>query len=85
MLEATINILIGYRVAIGAQKLIFPLFDIHISTADSCKVAALFTIVSLIRSYCLRRLFKLVACLQDTAGRWTQKTISKLRKIRPEA
>ena len=57
MLEATVNILIGYGVAIGAQKLIFPLFDIHISTGDNCKVAALFTVVSLIRSYVLRRAF----------------------------
>jgi len=57
LLESCINILIGYAVAIGAQKVIFPLFDIHISTGDNCKVAALFTIVSLARSYVLRRAF----------------------------
>jgi hypothetical protein len=57
MLEATVNILIGYGVAIAAQKVIFPIFDMHVSTADDCKIAGLFTIVSLIRSYVLRRAF----------------------------
>ena len=32
----------------------------RVSTKDNCKVAVLFTIVSLIRSYCLRRLFNWV-------------------------
>jgi hypothetical protein len=57
LLESAVNILIGYGVAIAAQKAIFPLFGIHISTADNVKVAALFTVVSLIRSYVLRRCF----------------------------
>jgi len=57
LLEATINIMIGYGVAIAAQKVIFPVFGIQVSTADDCKIAGLFTIVSLIRSYVLRRLF----------------------------
>jgi len=33
------------------------LISARVSTKDNWKVAALFTIVSLIRSYCLRRLF----------------------------
>jgi len=57
MLEATVNILIGYGVAIMAQKVIFPLFNMHVSTADNFKIGALFTMVSLVRSYILRRAF----------------------------
>jgi hypothetical protein len=57
LLESSVNILIGYAVAIAAQKAIFPLFGIHVAIQDNCEIAALFTIVSLVRSYCLRRAF----------------------------
>ena len=57
ILESVVNILIGYGIAIAAQKVIFPLFDMHVSTTDNLKIGALFTIVSLIRSYVLRRAF----------------------------
>lgn len=56
--EAIANIAIGYCVAIAAQVVIFPLFGIHISPASHASIGALFTVVSLVRSYALRRLFE---------------------------
>ena len=55
--ESLLNIAIGYTVAILAQMAIFPLFDIHISHTEHYLIGVLFTIVSLARSYCIRRLF----------------------------
>lgn len=55
--ESVANVAIGYGVAIAAQAAIFPLFGIHASTGDHLAIGALFTLVSLVRSYCLRRLF----------------------------
>lgn len=55
--EAVANVLIGYWIAILAQALIFPLFGFHASTRDHLLIGLLFTIVSLVRSYFLRRLF----------------------------
>lgn len=55
--ESVANVVIGYIIAITAQIVIFPLFGIHISTADHLWIGVLFTIVSLVRSYALRRLF----------------------------
>lgn len=55
--EAVANVAIGYVVAIGAQIVIFPLFGIHASTGEHLAIGGLFTIVSLVRSYALRRLF----------------------------
>lgn len=55
--DAIFNILIGYVVALGAQALIFPLFGFHASTTDHLLIGLLFTVVSLVRSYALRRLF----------------------------
>lgn len=56
-IEAVANVLIGYWVAIAAQAAIFPLFGIYASTSDHLLIGLLFTVVSLVRSYVLRRLF----------------------------
>jgi hypothetical protein len=51
------NILIGYTVALMSQFVIFPLFDIHVSLSDNLAIGAYFTVISLIRSYTIRRWF----------------------------
>lgn len=57
LLEAFINVVIGYGVAVASQIIIFPLFDIHVSLSGNLILAGSFTVVSIIRSYTLRRLF----------------------------
>ena len=59
--EACMNVAIGYFVALLAQAVIFPLFGFYASTAQHAAIGALFTIVSLVRSYCLRRLFNWIS------------------------
>lgn len=56
-LEAIANVAIGYFVALAAQLAIFPLFGLHPSLQDNLLIGALFTVVSIVRSYALRRLF----------------------------
>ena len=56
-LEASANVLIGYGIAIGAQIIIFPLFGIKLHLEQNLEIGALFTLVSMIRSYVLRRVF----------------------------
>lgn len=58
--EAVCNVLVGYWVAVLAQVAIFPLFGVHLPLADNLAIGAFFTIVSLVRSYVLRRLFNMV-------------------------
>lgn len=55
--ESVVNVLVGYGVAVGAQIAIFPLFGIHLPVSDNLLIGVLFTVVSLVRSYLLRRLF----------------------------
>lgn len=55
--EAVANVVVGYAIAVAAQAVIFPLFDIRIGPTDHLAIGALFTVVSLARSYALRRLF----------------------------
>lgn len=55
--ESVLNILIGYGIAVGSQIVIFPFFDINIPIGDNFIIGFYFTIISLIRSYLVRRMF----------------------------
>lgn len=57
LIESLTNILIGYTVAIASQLIIFPLFGIIIPLSDNLLIGMWFTVISLGRSYILRRWF----------------------------
>ena len=57
LIESVMNISIGYLVALGSQLLIFPMFDIHVSLTTNMWIGAWFTLISLVRSYVIRRWF----------------------------
>lgn len=56
-LESCINVAIGYGVALLAQLLVFPLFGIDIPMASNLAIGAIFTVISIVRSYAVRRVF----------------------------
>jgi hypothetical protein len=58
MVEAIANVVIGYAIAVATQVVVFPIFGIHITLADDLAIGLVFLVVSLIRSYLLRRLFE---------------------------
>lgn len=55
--EAVTNIVVGYGLAVLTQIIVFPLFGLHASLAENFLLASLFTGISLIRSFAIRRLF----------------------------
>lgn len=55
--ESCANVAIGYGVAILSQIAIFPLFGIKVSLSQNLLIGAFFTVISIVRSYCVRRLF----------------------------
>lgn len=57
LIESVTNILIGYLVAVASQLVIFPMFGIFIPLQDNLLIGAFFTVISLARSYILRRAF----------------------------
>lgn len=57
LVESCVNVAVGYGVAVGAQVAIFPLFGIRVSLTDNMLIGVAFTLVSLGRSYALRRVF----------------------------
>lgn len=58
MIESIANVVVGYGVAVATQILIFPVFGLHMTLAQNLKMGAIFTIVSIGRSFALRRVFE---------------------------
>ena len=55
--ESLTNVSVGYLLAILTQLTVFPMFGIDIEIQQNLMIAAIFVVVSLTRSYVLRRLF----------------------------
>lgn len=60
LVEAVANVMIGYGVAVITQILIFPIFGLHTTLAQNLKMGAIFTVVSIARSFALRRVFEAI-------------------------
>lgn len=57
LLESLVNIVVGASINYAANLLIFPLFGWHLSAHDNVLMVVIYTGISLVRSYGLRRLF----------------------------
>ena len=55
--EAIANVLVGVAVSFVSQLIIFKAYGIEVSTATNIQITGYFTLISLVRSYLLRRLF----------------------------
>ena len=58
LVESVANVIVGYGVAVATQILIFPIFGLHTTLAQNLKMGAVFTVVSIVRSFALRRCFE---------------------------
>jgi hypothetical protein len=60
LVEAIANVAVGYGVAVVTQILIFPVFGLQTTLAQNLKMGAVFTVVSIARSFALRRIFEAI-------------------------
>ncbi|NMA99786.1 MAG: hypothetical protein GX970_17065 [Phyllobacteriaceae bacterium] len=58
LVESFANVAVGYGIAVITQMLVFPLFGLSTTLAENMAMGAIFTVVSIARSYCLRRFFE---------------------------
>ena len=58
--ESFANVIVGYGVAVVTQILIFPVFGLQTTLGQNLAMGGVFTIVSLARSFLLRRLFEAI-------------------------
>jgi hypothetical protein len=55
--EACANIIVGFAINWSANMLILPLFGFNVTGAQAFGIGVFFTVISLVRSYVLRRWF----------------------------
>ncbi len=56
--EAITNVVVGYALAVATQIMVFPWFGLQASLRENLALGGVFTGISLLRSYALRRLFE---------------------------
>lgn len=56
--ETCLNTGIGFAIAITAQILVFPLFGFNPPISTNFYIALIFTVISIVRGYVMRRLFE---------------------------
>jgi hypothetical protein len=60
LVEAVTNVVVGFLLALLTQIAVFPLFGLVVSAADNLLISMIFTAVSIVRSFTLRRIFEAV-------------------------
>lgn len=58
LIEAITNVAVGYALAVLTQIVVFPWFGLQVPFRDNLTIGAVFVMISLLRSYALRRLFE---------------------------
>ena len=58
LIEAVTNVALGYALAVAMQIVVFPWFGLYPSLGENLALGGIFTAISLIRGYALRRLFE---------------------------
>ncbi len=65
LVESLVNVLVGYGVAVATQMLVFPLFGLAVTFTENLLIGLIFTVVSIVRSYALRRGFEALRVRQS--------------------
>lgn len=58
LVEALLNVVIGYGIACFTQIVVLRAFGFPISVGESLTLGLIFTVISIARSFCLRRWFE---------------------------
>lgn len=67
LIEAVANVAIGFAINFTANLLVLPLFGFAVTASSALGIGAVFTVISVARTYCVRRWFN--ARLQRLAAR----------------
>ena len=55
-IESALNIAVGYGLSVAANVTVLPLFGMYPTVAESMVIGLVFTGISLVRSYAIRRI-----------------------------
>ena len=77
LVEAIANVVVGYGIAVLTQLVVFPWFGLPARVRDALAIGAIFTMVSIGRSFALRRLFEAIrvrSAVRGLGAGWTTRT-----------
>jgi hypothetical protein len=57
LFESIVNTLIGFMISLVAQLIIYPAMNIDVTFLQNIKITLLFTSISILRGYVIRRFF----------------------------
>jgi hypothetical protein len=57
VIEAVTNTVVGYVLAVATQFAVFPIYGLKVGVVENLGLGLVFTAVSLVRAYVLRRIF----------------------------
>ena len=57
LIETITSVFVGWLIGIILNMLVLPLFDYDVSLTDGVLISIIFTVVSVVRSYIIRRWF----------------------------
>ena len=60
LVEAAANVVVGFGLALITQAALFAFLGLQINLAENLLIVTAFTIVSLLRSFALRRIFEAI-------------------------
>ena len=56
--ESLTNVAVGFGLAVATQVVIFPWFGMEVDLSDNLTIGLIFTVISIARSFALRRAFE---------------------------
>ena len=65
--ETTLSMIIGFWLSVGVQMIVFPLYGYELKLHDNMAIVAIFTTISMIRQYVLRRIFNWLSSRKQAA------------------
>ena len=68
LVESLANVAVGYGVAVATQIAVFPYFGLETTMSENLTIGAIFTVVSIVRSYSLRRVFEMIRIYRSQFG-----------------
>lgn len=57
LFESISNVIVGFGISTVANYYVLPVFGLAVSLADSAAIGLVMTVISIIRSYLLRRIY----------------------------
>ena len=78
LVESIANVCVGYAIAVLTQMIVFPWFGLQTTLAENLQIGVLFTIVSIARSFALRRAFEAIRVRSQTGQRAVPEAGSKV-------